>query len=210
MANFDYYQQLNRQPLGTRSRSSIQRNNTSTKESGVLIEILKSVGSKLIKPTVGNGELCAQTLLSFSAQKPIYLQAAEFLSQETQDVGGTPPFQQFIRPEPATPENQSASACACESPCTSNASGSPDSASTENVNYLESKDARKVWERIAPELSAKCGTKKTNDKCQQTMKYWIDRYKAAKIWIRNQSGGNRKQSIFYKEINEVLGCRDGI
>ena len=80
----------------------------------------------------------------------------------------------------------------------------------ENVNYLESKDARKVWERIAPELSAKCGTKKTNDKCQQTMKYWIDRYKAAKIWIRNQSGGNRKQSIFYKEINEVLGCRDGI
>ena len=80
----------------------------------------------------------------------------------------------------------------------------------ENVDYLESKDARKVWERIAPELSAKCGTKKTNNKCQQTMKYWIDRYKAAKIWIRNQSGGNRKQSIFYREINEVLGCRDGI
>ena len=29
------------------------------------LEILKSVGSKLVKPTVGCGELCAQTLLSF-------------------------------------------------------------------------------------------------------------------------------------------------
>ena len=94
-----------------------------------------------------------------------------------QDVRGTPPFRQFIGPEPATPENQSASKfSACESPCTSNASGSPDSASTsgnsgkkscekwrkeeksllvrlwaENFDYLESKDARKVWERIAQE-----------------------------------------------------------
>ena len=86
-----------------------------------------------------------------------------------------PPFRQFIEPEPATPESQSASqSSACESPCTSNASGSPDSASTggnsgkqsyekwseeeksllvrlwaENFDYLESKDDRKVWERIA-------------------------------------------------------------
>ena len=153
-----------------------------------------------------------------------------------QDVRGTPPFRQFIGPEPANPENQSASqSSACESPCTSNASGSPDSASTggnsgkksyekcseeeksllvrlwaENFDYLESKDARKVWERIARELSAKCGTKKTSDKCQKKMKYWIDRYKAAKDWNRNQSGGNRKQSIFYEEIDEVLGCRDGV
>ena len=87
-----------------------------------------------------------------------------------QDVRGTPPFLQFIGPEPANPENQSASqSSAFESPCTSNASGSPDSASTggnsgkksyekwseeeksllvrlwaENFDYLESKDARKV------------------------------------------------------------------
>ena len=153
-----------------------------------------------------------------------------------QDVRGTPPFRQFIGPEPANPENQSASqSSAFESPCTSNASGSPDSASTggnsgkksyekwseeeksllvrlwaENFDCLESKDARKVWERIARELSAKCGTKKTSDKCQKKMKYWIDRYKAAKDWNRNQSGGNRKQSIFYEEIDEVLGCRDGV
>ena len=60
----------------------------------------------------------------------------------------------------------------------------------ENFDYLESKDARKVCERIARELSAKCGTKKTSDKCQKKMKHWIDRYKAAKDWNRNQSGGN--------------------
>ena len=86
-----------------------------------------------------------------------------------QDVRGMPPFQQFIGPQPATPENQSASQSSTyESPCTSNASGSPDSPSTggnsgkqshekwseeeksllvhlwaENFNYLESKDDRK-------------------------------------------------------------------
>ena len=80
----------------------------------------------------------------------------------------------------------------------------------ENCDYLESKDARKVWEQIACELSAKCGTKNTSNKCQKTMKYWINRCKVAKDWNRNQSGGNRKQSIFYEEIDEVLGCRDGM
>lgn len=29
----------------------------------------------------------------------------------------------------------------------------------EKLYYLESKDAKKVWQRIARELSAKCGTK---------------------------------------------------
>ena len=74
-----------------------------------------------------------------------------------------------------------------DSPCTSNSTGSPDAASTsrseqqgkrsyekwseeekkllvwlwaDNFDYLESKDARKAWERIARELSAKCGTNK--------------------------------------------------
>lgn len=42
------------------------------------------------------------------------------------------------------------------------------------------------------------------------MKYWIDRYKAAKDWNQRQSRGNRKQLVFYKEIDEVLGCRDGV
>ena len=43
--------------------------------SGLRLEILKSVGFNLVKPTVGSGELCAQTLLSFCAQKPVYLRA---------------------------------------------------------------------------------------------------------------------------------------
>ena len=103
-----------------------------------------------------------------------------------QDVRGMPTFRQFIGSEPATPENQSASQCrACESPCTRNASDSPDSASTGGnsgkTSYEKwSEDARKVWEWIARELSAKCGTKKTSDQCQKKMKYWIDRHKAAK------------------------------
>ena len=67
-----------------------------------------------------------------------------------------------------------------------------------------------MWERIARDLSAKCGTKKPSDQCQKKMKYWTDRYKATKDWNRNQSGGNRKQSIFYEEIDEVPGGRDGV
>ena len=124
-----------------------------------------------------------------------------------------------------------------QSPCSSNSDDSPDAVSAsgteqqgrksyekwseeekkllvrlwaDNFDSLESKDARKVWERIAHELSTKCGTKKTSDKCQKKMKYWIDRYKAAKDWNRRQSGGNRKQSVFYEEIDQVLGCRDGV
>ena len=42
------------------------------------------------------------------------------------------------------------------------------------------------------------------------MKYWIDRYQAAKDWNRRQSRGNRKQLVFYEEIDQVLGCRDGV
>ena len=42
------------------------------------------------------------------------------------------------------------------------------------------------------------------------MQYWIGRYKEAKDWNRRQSGGNRKQSVFYEEIDQVLGCRDGV
>ena len=37
-----------------------------------------------MKPTIGGGELCAQTLLSFPAQKHVYLRAAEMLAYEEQ------------------------------------------------------------------------------------------------------------------------------
>lgn len=40
------------------------------------------------------------------------------------------------------------------------------------------------------------------------MKYLIERYKNAKDWNINQTGGHRWQSVFYDEIDAVLGCRD--
>ena len=39
-------------------------------------------------------------------------------------------------------------------------------------------------------------------------KYLVDRYKQAKDWNSKQSGGNRRKSAHYDEIDEVLGCRD--
>ena len=49
---------------------------------------------------------------------------------------------------------------------------------------------------------------KTIEKCIKKIKYLIDRYKEAKEWNRKQSGGSKKQSLFYDEIDAVLGCRD--
>ena len=40
------------------------------------------------------------------------------------------------------------------------------------------------------------------------MKYLIDKYKEAKEWNRKQTGGSKRKSMFYDEIDEVLGCRD--
>lgn len=39
------------------------------------------------------------------------------------------------------------------------------------------------------------------------MKYLKDRFKEAKDHNRNQTGGDRKTSPFYEEIDSVLGCR---
>ena len=40
------------------------------------------------------------------------------------------------------------------------------------------------------------------------MKYLKDRYKEAKDHNRHKTGGERKTSPFYDEIDSVLGCRD--
>ncbi|PFX21293.1 hypothetical protein AWC38_SpisGene14233 [Stylophora pistillata] len=40
------------------------------------------------------------------------------------------------------------------------------------------------------------------------IKYLIEKYKEAKEWSRKQTGGTRRQSIFYNEIDTILGCRD--
>ena len=63
-------------------------------------------------------------------------------------------------------------------------------------------------EEIACELNRKFGTKRTGDKYKKKMNYLIERYKIAKDWNSKQTGGHRRQSVFYEEIYAVLGCRD--
>ena len=45
-------------------------------------------------------------------------------------------------------------------------------------------------------------------KCMKKIKYLIEHYKEAKEWNRKQTGGSKKKSMFYDEIDAVLGCRD--
>jgi len=78
----------------------------------------------------------------------------------------------------------------------------------ERFDPLESKVARKVWDEIAWELNTKFGTYRPMDKCKAKIKYLIDKYKGAKDWNLKQSGGHRRQTPFYEEIDAVLGCRN--
>ena len=71
---------------------------------------------------------------------------------------------------------------------------------------LESRHARQVWEQIAHEISK--SRKVTSAQCQRKMKYLKHRYKEAKDHDRQKTGGERKTSPFYDEIDSVLGCRD--
>lgn len=64
-----------------------------------------------------------------------------------------------------------------------------------------------MWEEIARELNRKFGTKRTGDKCKK-INFLIERYKIVKYWNSKQTGGHRRQSFFYEEIDSVLGCRD--
>ncbi|KAK3755158.1 hypothetical protein QZH41_001693 [Actinostola sp. cb2023] len=81
----------------------------------------------------------------------------------------------------------------------------------ENFERIESKDSRKVWDSIAEQINKKfkaSRSRRTTDKFQKKIKYLVDRYKQAKDWNVKQSGGHRRKSIFYDEVDEVLGCRD--
>lgn len=80
----------------------------------------------------------------------------------------------------------------------------------EHFERLESKDARKIWQMICDEINNRLGCHKTAQKCTKKMKYLIDRYKEAKDWNTKQTGGNLRKTIFYDEIDEVLGCRDAV
>ena len=57
-------------------------------------------------------------------------------------------------------------------------------------------------------MNEKFRLQRSTDKYQKKIKYLIDRYKVAKDWNSNQSGGYRRKSIFFDKIDEVLGCRD--
>ena len=78
----------------------------------------------------------------------------------------------------------------------------------ENHELLESRESRTAWRKICEEVNARMEISKTVEKCIKKIKYLIDRYKEAKEWNRKQSGGSKKQSLFYDEIDAVLGCRD--
>ena len=71
-------------------------------------------------------------------------------------------------------------------------------------------EARKARDKIAKKMNDKFGTKKTTDKYQKRMKYLVGRFTQAKDWNSKQSGGNRKKSAHFDEIDElpVLDCRD--
>ena len=79
---------------------------------------------------------------------------------------------------------------------------------TDRHEHLESKDVRKIWEEIAREINRRFGTTRSGEKCQKKMKYLIERYKKAKDWNSHQTGGHRWKTVFYDEIDAVLGCRD--
>ena len=79
---------------------------------------------------------------------------------------------------------------------------------SENHELLESRESRAAWRTICEEDNARMENSKTIEKCIKKIKYLIDRYKEAKEWNRKQSGGSKKQSLFYDEIDAVLGCRD--
>ena len=58
-------------------------------------------------------------------------------------------------------------------------------------------------EEISEELNSRLESNKTVEKCMKKMKYLIEKYKEAKEWNWKQSGGTRRQSIFYNEINAI-------
>jgi len=78
----------------------------------------------------------------------------------------------------------------------------------EKHEQLDSRESRKTWAWIAKKISKTLGTNKMADKCIQKMKYIIKRYKNAKDWNKNQTGESLRKSVYYNEVDKILGCRD--
>ena len=64
----------------------------------------------------------------------------------------------------------------------------------ENHQLPQSRESQTTWTKICEDVNACMETSKTIEKCIKKMKYLTDRYKEAKEWNRNQSGGCKKQS----------------
>ena len=78
----------------------------------------------------------------------------------------------------------------------------------EKHDQLESRESRKTWAWIAEKISKTLGTNKTADKCIRKIKYIIERYRNAKDWNKNQTGGSLRKSVNYDKVDKILGCRD--
>ena len=77
----------------------------------------------------------------------------------------------------------------------------------EKHDQLESGESRKTWAWIAEKILKTLQSNKTADKCIRKMKYIIERYKNAKDWNKNQTGGSLRKSVYYDKVDKILGCR---
>ena len=84
----------------------------------------------------------------------------------------------------------------------------------ENIECLENREhqvSRTAWRNICDELNARMDSNRTVEKCKKKIKYLIDRYKEAKERNGKQGWGLMRKSLFYDEIDTILGrsrCKD--
>ncbi|KAK2564275.1 hypothetical protein P5673_012530 [Acropora cervicornis] len=50
----------------------------------------------------------------------------------------------------------------------------------ENIDRINSNQARKAWEDIATQMNKKFGSKRATERCKKKMKYLLERYKVCK------------------------------
>ena len=75
-----------------------------------------------------------------------------------------------------------------------------------NHEWLESRESRTAWRKIFDNLNADMKSNKVVEKCIKKIKYLIERHEEAKEWNRKQTERKKKKSLFYDEIDAVLGC----
>ena len=64
----------------------------------------------------------------------------------------------------------------------------------EKHDQLERRESRKTWAQIAEKI--------------WKIKYIIEQHKNAKDWNKNQTGGSLRKSVYYDEVDKILGCRE--